>query len=58
MKSFCYLIIATLGMVLLAGCDVSPKGGVVLNEICGKDNDALEWIEVGNTSNAPVNLKG
>ncbi|MGN1213292.1 MAG: lamin tail domain-containing protein [Bacteroidaceae bacterium] len=58
MKNFCFTIVAICGMMLLAGCEVSPKGGVVLNEICGKDNDGLEWIEVGNTSNEPINLKG
>jgi hypothetical protein len=32
--------------------------GIVINEVCGKDNDGLEWIEIGNASDKSINLKG
>lgn len=52
-----YLLMLPL---LLAACNQgTPKSTtVVINEICGKDADGLEWIEVANASNTPINLNG
>lgn len=53
---YLYLMILPL---LFAACNKpATKSTVVINEICGKDADGLEWIEVANASDAPVNLKG
>lgn len=62
MKKFCgipVMLSALLAVGCLCGCQTHQSGeGIVLNEICGKDKDGLEWIEVGNASHNPINLKG
>lgn len=41
-------------LALLASCQ--PQGGIVFNEITGKDADGDEWIEVGNNSATDINV--
>lgn len=47
-------------LATLTACQQKQGTGntVVLNEICGKDQDDLEWVEVANASAEPINLKG
>lgn len=46
-----------MGTVLLCGCHGNQQAQPVLNEICGKDADGLEWIEVGNPTQTAINLR-
>ena len=43
---------------MAAACQQKQTSAVVLNEICGKDQDDLEWVEVANASNEAVNMQG
>ena len=45
-------------LMLANACEQKNVAEVVLNEICGKDQDGLEWVEVGNASKDAVNMKG
>ena len=45
-------------LLLAAACQQKQVAAIVLNEICGKDQDDLEWVEVANASNEAVNLQG
>lgn len=63
MTKFCniaFFTTAILAAVSFCGCQQNRTDGecIVINEICGKDNDGLEWIEIGNSSGKSVNLKG
>lgn len=53
------LLGATLlvGTALLSACGGNQQAQPVLNEICGKDVDGLEWIEVGNPTHTAINLR-
>ncbi len=57
-----FALIATtiLGSFSFCGCQQKPSNGegIVINEVCGKDNDGLEWIEIGNATDKSINLKG
>ena len=53
------LLFALVAIALLSACQQKKSsGGIVLNEICGKDNDDLEWVEVANASSEAVSLLG
>ena len=53
------LFFALMAIALLSACQQKKSSdGIVLNEICGKDNDDLEWVEVANASSEAVNLVG
>ena len=53
------LIFALAAVAALSACQQKKlSDGIVLNEICGKDNDDLEWVEVANASKEAVNLSG
>ncbi len=53
----CVALVAAVAS--LWSCGSKPKEkDVVLNEICGKDVDNLDWIELGNAGSKPVNLTG
>ena len=45
-------------LMMVAACQQKQSSTVVLNEICGKDQDDLEWVEVANASQEAVNLDG
>ena len=53
-------VVTAVACLVLGSCQQcgTKGGGIVLNEICGKDSDGLEWIEIGNASNYSINLKG
>ena len=54
-----HLYLLILPFVLVACNQSAPKvTTVVINEICGKDADGLEWVEVANASSEAINLKG
>ena len=58
MKRYCFIALAVLA-IGLSGCqETTNSNRVVLNEICGKDSDGLEWVEIGNASTDSVNVKG
>lgn len=48
--------VAATGTVFCA-CHHQHPAQPVLNEICGKDADGLEWIEVGNPTRTAINLR-
>ena len=50
-------ILLIIAVVALA-CGCKRQGGIVFNEICGKDADGDEWIEVANGSDRDINVKG
>lgn len=52
------LFYAAALLMLTAACQHKQSSAVVLNEICGKDQDDLEWVEVANASQEPVNMQG
>ena len=52
------LLYAVPLLLMAAACQQKQTSAVVLNEICGKDQDDLEWVEVANASNEAVNLQG
>lgn len=63
MARFCNImvfVVTAVACLVLGSCQQcgTKGGGIVLNEICGKDSDGLEWIEIGNASNYSINLKG
>lgn len=47
-----------LSFLLLAACTGGSPTAVYINEICGKDSAAGDWIELYNPSNLPVDLSG
>lgn len=51
------MAIAIVTLLITSSCEQKETGGIVLNEICGEDSDGLEWIEIGNNSNTPINIK-
>lgn len=53
-----HLFLILAGAILMAACQNSGGALPVLNEICGQDADGLEWVEVGNPTSTPINLKG
>ena len=54
-----YLLYALVAIGALSACQQKKAAvGVVLNEICGKDQDDLEWVEVANASKEAINLQG
>ena len=58
MKRYGFLI-SLFVVIIMASCQETSTGNmVVLNEVCGKDNDGLEWVEIGNASADSVNIKG
>ena len=52
------LLYAVPLLLMAAACQQKQTSAVVLNEICGKDQDDLEWVEVANASNEAVNMQG
>ena len=52
------LLYFSLLLMMAAACQHRQTAAVVLNEICGKDQDDLEWVEVANASNEAVNMQG
>ena len=52
------LFYASALLMMVAACQQKQTSAVVLNEICGKDQDDLEWVEVANASQEAVNLDG
>ncbi len=52
------LLYAVPLLLMAAACQQKQASAVVLNEICGKDQDDLEWVEVANASNEAVNMQG
>lgn len=57
-STFSIFLFFAVSSMFLGGCEWPDKGHLVINEICGKDQHDMEWIEVGNTSKNPINLKG
>ncbi len=51
--------LSALDDTLLADLDVTvPRGVVFLNEVMAAPKDGPEWVELLNTGNAPVSLRG
>ncbi len=44
-------------IAIFSACSHHHQAQPVLNEICGKDADGLEWIEVGNPTHTAINLR-
>ena len=51
------LFYALAAAIILGSCQQKFRDGIVINEICGKDKDGLEWIEIGNASQQDMSLK-
>lgn len=52
------LVATVTALGLFTSCQKQSTGGLVLNEICGKDADGLEWVEIANTSDQAISLNG